>query len=109
MKLKMVFGILLVFVAILAVAATAVVYSAPAEVDDDPVAQARDLAMQCMLDNYPDGVGVPLVAHPDHWDAENLTPEGWCGSSTWRYTQGGWTATVQYAVVLDPPRLHGDS
>ena len=58
--------------------------------------------MQYMLDNYPPDVGVPLVPHPDHWDAEYLTPDGFVGASTWQFTQGGWTATVQYAIVLEP-------
>ena len=107
MKTNRVIGLSLVLVVLMAVVAAAALASSdtPDVVDDivdEPVAQARDLAMQCMLDNYPDGLGVPLVPHPDHWDTEYLTPEGWCGSSTWQFTQDGWTVTVQYPIVLEP-------
>jgi hypothetical protein len=36
------------------------------------------------------------------WDVEDLTPEGMLGSSTQRFSAGGWTMTVSWQVVRFP-------
>jgi hypothetical protein len=36
------------------------------------------------------------------WDIEDLTPQGMVGSSTQRFTAGGWTITVSWQVVRLP-------
>jgi len=37
-----------------------------------------------------------------HWHVENLTPEGWVGSNTVRFTKGEWIVKVSNMVVREP-------
>jgi hypothetical protein len=60
---------------------------------------ARDLALQYILENYPQ---LADLAAPYEWAFTDLTPEGLLGASTYRYTGLGWSITVHYMVVLEP-------
>ena len=42
------------------------------------------------------------VAVSSRWSVEDLTPRGMVGSSTQRFTGGGWTITVSWSVVRFP-------
>ena len=42
------------------------------------------------------------VAVSSRWSVEDLTPENWLGSTTQRFTGGGWTITVSWSVVQFP-------
>jgi hypothetical protein len=50
-----------------------------------------------------EGVRVPMDAV---WSVENITPEGWVGYTTYRFTyidaEGTWTIEVGYPIVLEP-------
>ncbi|MFH0851049.1 MAG: hypothetical protein V1924_08940 [Candidatus Bathyarchaeota archaeon] len=59
----------------------------------------RDLAIQYILENYPQLVE---LAAPEEWEFTDLTPEGLMGASTYRYTGLGWSVTVHFMVVLEP-------
>ena len=59
----------------------------------------RDLAIQYILENYPQLVE---LAAPEEWEFTDLTPEGLLGASTYRYTGLGWSVTVHFMVVLEP-------
>jgi hypothetical protein len=102
---KKIIMIPLLFVAVLVVAATAVIAFTPIDdsnvIDDSPaeVQQARQLALDYLFANYDVGLSAPSV---NGWTAEYLTPEFFCGGSTWQYTQGEWAVTVEYAIVLKP-------
>lgn len=61
--------------------------------------EARDLAVEYVLANYPELE--PLTA-PTDWETEDLTPEGLLGYSTLQYTSGEWTVKVGYPVVWKP-------
>lgn len=59
----------------------------------------RDLAIQYILENYPQLVE---LAAPEEWEFTDLTPEGLLGASTYRYTGLSWSVTVYFMVVLEP-------
>lgn len=64
------------------------------------VLEARDWGItQANLE----GILVPMNAI---WSAENITPEGWVGYTTYRFTyidaEGTWTIEVGYPIVLEP-------
>ncbi len=61
--------------------------------------RARDAAILYVLENYSELEGLEF---PSSMISEQHTPEGWVGSSTFRYLSEGWNVTVQYAVVLHP-------
>ena len=61
--------------------------------------QARDLAVEYVLANYPE---LKDAEAPTEWEFTDLTPEGLLGYSTHRYTSGGWTVEVGFPVVWKP-------
>ena len=61
--------------------------------------EARDLAVEYILANYPEMEGFKA---PAVWETEDLTPEGLLGHSTLQYTSGDWTVKVGYPVVWKP-------
>ena len=61
--------------------------------------QARDLAVEYVLANYPELKDVEALAE---WEFTDLTPEGLLGYSTFRYTSGGWSVQVGFPVVWKP-------
>ncbi len=61
--------------------------------------QARDLAVEYVLANYPELEG---VEEPTVWAMEDLTPEGLLGYSTFQYASGSWTVKVGFPVVWKP-------
>lgn len=62
------------------------------------VEDARDKAIQHILENYPE---LGLEA-PEDWIAETQTPSGLVGASTTRYLSEGWNVTLSYPVVQYP-------
>jgi hypothetical protein len=71
----------------------------PEPVDILSTEQARDLAMEYVLANYPE---LKNVKAPTDWEFTDLTPEGLLGYSTHRYISGGWTVEVGFPVVWKP-------
>jgi hypothetical protein len=61
--------------------------------------QARDLAVEYVLANYPELEG---VEEPTVWAMEDLTPEGLLGYSTFQYASGSWAVEVGFPVVWKP-------
>jgi hypothetical protein len=61
--------------------------------------QARDLAVEYVLANYPE---LKDVETPAEWEFTDLTPEGLLGHSTFKYTSGGWSVQVGFPVVWKP-------
>ncbi len=64
---------------------------------------SRDIALQYILESYPElsELGNPSTIRMP-WQDENLTPNGWVGSNTVRFTKGDWKVKVSNAVVLEP-------
>jgi len=64
---------------------------------------SRNVALQYILDSYPElgALGNPSTIRTP-WHEENLTPNGWVGSTTVQFTKGDWTVKVSNAVVLEP-------
>lgn len=60
---------------------------------------AKDLAIEYIIDNYPElgTITIPVV-----WDTEDLTPTGLLGASTLQFVGDGWTVNVTYPVVMKP-------
>jgi hypothetical protein len=57
---------------------------------------ARDTAMRYVSEQYgQEGLGSGLA-----WREERLTPENILGGETYQFTEGDWTVTVSYPVVL---------
>lgn len=71
----------------------------PEPVDILSPEQARDLAVEYVLANYPE---LKDVEAPTDWEFTDLTPEGLLGYSTHRYTSEGWTVQVGFPVVWKP-------
>lgn len=71
----------------------------PEPVDVLSPEQARDLAVEYVLANYPELEGLEA---PAEWEFTDLTPEGLLGYSTHRYTSGGWAVQVGFPVVWKP-------
>ena len=65
---------------------------------DDSPDQAKDLAVQFIIENYPE-LGVEL---PGYWAFEIITPQGLIGSTLLRFTGEGWEVNVSFPVVLKP-------
>jgi hypothetical protein len=61
--------------------------------------EVRDLALQYILDNYPQ---LSELTAPDEWAFTDLTPEGILGVSTYMYAGMGWAVTVSFMVVREP-------
>jgi hypothetical protein len=64
-----------------------------------PPEMAKDLAIEYILENYPElgTITVPVV-----WDIEDLTPTGLLGASKLQFVGDGWTVNVTYPVVMNP-------
>jgi len=71
----------------------------PAQMEILSPEQARDLAVEYVLANYPELEG---VEEPTVWAMEDLTPEGLLGYSTFQYASGSWTVEVGFPVVWKP-------
>ncbi|GAI44731.1 unnamed protein product, partial [marine sediment metagenome] len=54
---------------------------------------ALDTAINYILLNHEKLKGLQT---PSSWETRNLTPEGFCGSSTIQFTSEGWTANITY-------------
>jgi hypothetical protein len=65
---------------------------------DDSPDQAKDLAVQYIIESYPE-LGVEL---PGYWAFEIITPQGRIGSTLLRFTGEGWEVNVSFPVVLKP-------
>ena len=63
----------------------------------------RETALHYVLTSHPE---LGELINPSRirtpWHVENLTPEGWVGSNTVRYTKGEWTVEVSNMVVREP-------
>jgi len=63
----------------------------------------RETALQYILANYPE---LGELVNPSRirtpWHEEDLTPEGWVGTTTVQFTKGEWTVKVSSSVVLEP-------
>jgi len=61
------------------------------------------VALLYVLEGYPE---LSKLVNPSTirtlWHEENLTPNGWVGSSTVQYVKGDWTIKVSNAVILKP-------
>ena len=63
----------------------------------------RETALHYVLTSHPElGEHVNPSRIRTPWHVENLTPEGWVGSNTVRYTKGDWTVEVSNMVVREP-------
>ena len=60
---------------------------------------AMDLAIEYILENYPELGAIPI---PEVWIFFDLTPEGLVGASTLQFIGDGWTVNVSYPVVMRP-------
>jgi len=60
---------------------------------------ALDTAINYVFLNHEELRGLQT---PSSWETRNLTPEGFCGSSTLQFTGDGWTVNITYPVVLEP-------
>ena len=69
----------------------------PQESAPEPPEFARDTAIDYILQTHELGA-IPV---PYSWETQNLIP-GLLGASNLQYTNGGWTITVSYPVVLEP-------
>lgn len=65
---------------------------------NDSPDQAKDLAVQYIIENYPE-LGVEL---PSYWAFEIITPQGLIGSTLLRFTSEGWEVNVSFPVALKP-------
>ena len=103
--MKMKNGLVIAFIAVLIIPAVFVYAARLGETWDAPEGSviSRDVALQYILDSYPE---LSELANPSTirtpWHEENLTPNGWAGSTTVQFTKGGWTVKVSNAVVLEP-------
>jgi len=70
----------------------------PQESVPEPPEFARDTAIDYILQTHQEIGTLPV---PSSWETQNLTP-GLLGASNLQYTNGGWTVTVSYPVVLEP-------
>ena len=63
----------------------------------------RETALHYVLTSHPE---LGELINPSRirtpWHVENLTPEGWVGSNTVRYTKGEWIVEVSNMVVREP-------
>lgn len=71
------------------------IVSKPPEFAQDAV----DTVINYVLLNHEELRGLQT---PSSWETRNLTPEGFCGSSTLQFTGEGWTVNISYPVVLEP-------
>jgi hypothetical protein len=98
-------GLVIAFMAVLIVPAVYVYAARLVEPSDAPEGSVfgRDAALQHILESYP---GLSELVNPSTirtpWYEENLTPNGWAGSTTVQFTKGGWTVKVSNAVVREP-------
>ena len=103
--MKMKNGLVIAFMAALIIPAV-FVYAArlsePWDASEGSVI-SRDVALQYILESYPElvALGNPSTIRTP-WHEENLTPNGWVGSTTTQFTKGDWTVKVSNAVVLEP-------
>ena len=104
-SLKMKNGLVIAFIAVLIIPAVYVYASRLGEPWDAPEGSviSRDVALQYILDSYPElgALGNPSTIRTP-WHEENLTPNGWVGSTTVQFTKGDWTVKVSNAVVHEP-------
>jgi len=63
-----------------------------------PPEMAKDLAVQYILENYPD----LLVELPEVWSFEILTSEGIVGASVQQFVGNGWVVNVSFPVIAKP-------
>jgi hypothetical protein len=70
----------------------------PAQTDILGPEQARDIAVEYVMANYPELAD----KEPDVWEMEDLTPEGLLGASKLQYVYGSWTVNVSFPVVWKP-------
>ena len=70
----------------------------PQESVPEPPEFARDTAIDYILQTHQE---IGAIQVPSSWETQNLTP-GLLGASNLQYTNGGWTVTVSYPVVLEP-------
>ncbi len=103
--MKMKNGLVIAFIAVLIIPAVFVYAARLGEPWDAPEGSviSRDVALQYILDSYPElgALGNPSTIRTP-WHEENLTPNGWVGSTTIKFTKGDWTVKVSNAVVLEP-------
>ena len=64
-----------------------------------PPELAKDLAVEYVLENYPELGAIPI---PEVWIFFDLTPEGLVGASTLQFAGDGWIVNVSYPVVMRP-------
>jgi hypothetical protein len=98
-------GLVIAIMAVLIIPAVFVYAARLGEPSDAPEGSVfgRDVALQHILESYPELselVNPSTIRTP--WHEENLTPNGWAGSTTIQFTKGGWTVKVSNAVVLEP-------
>jgi len=60
---------------------------------------AKDLAIEYVLENYPELGAIPI---PEVWIFFDLTPEGLVGAFTLKFTGDGWIVNVSNPVVWKP-------
>ena len=101
LKLSMVVGLMAALL-IPAVIILATQNPEATDISEGPVF-GRETALQYILTNYPElsGLGNPSKMRTP-WHEEDLTPEGWVGTTTVQYTKGEWTVKVSSSVVLEP-------
>ncbi len=103
--MKMKNGLVIAFIAALIIPSVFVYASRLGESSKVPEGSVfgRDVALQYILESYPElsELGNPSTIRTP-WHEENLTPNGWVGSNTIRFTKGDWTVKVSNSVVLEP-------
>ena len=103
--MKMKNGLVIAFMAALIIPSVFVYASRLGEPSEAPEGSVfgRDVALQYILESYPELselVNPSTIRTP--WNEKNLTPNGWVGSNTIRFTKGDWTVKVSNSVVLEP-------
>ena len=103
--MKMKNGLVIAFMAALIIPSVFVYASRLGESSDTPEGSVfgRDVALQYILESYPElsELGNPSTIRTP-WHEENLTPNGWAGSTTVQFTKGDWMVKVSNAVVREP-------